>query len=458
MKKILAQINNDFYLILVAAAFVILIFSNLTFLTQGQNYLGYDFGFYHGMAKAIEASGNKLSADLQDKGSVEGVILIFKLFDLVGFDVSDIIPYLYLLFNFLIALVIYYLVSRDYSQSAAAVSVMFYALSLTQFEALGYMLWRQNLAILFLALILYFLPQKQIICLPIILFLAVLHLPTFFLALVVYLIYALLKKNYRALLASLLILPLIIIYLLNSASALDAFWSVVKAPEIDIHRLSQGSFLSLSQYLIYGLFFLVLGLGQVWKNCRQKKIDPATLLFIVLCLIVFLRLIFYRRFIAYLDFAAIILAGPYFIYLAKKFFPKFEKIVIILLLVFLSIINLNVILSHEPLISESDLASIKQIKNQTENDALVMTINSAYAPWLEGFADRPVISPGLLRDKWSYEQWQIFWDNQDESAILNQLNVYQKPLYIFLGEQDFFTLNQNCFKAINRNLYQYVCD
>jgi uncharacterized membrane protein len=93
-----------------------------------------------------------------------------------------------------------------------------------------------------------------------------------------------------------------------------------------------------------------------------------------------------------------------------------------------------------------------------------MSTSSTYSPWLLGYSERKTIAPGLFDyNKHSQEQWIVFWTTEDINQIQQFMNVYEKPLYIFIGQKqkDNLVNFPECFEVYynqgNNKIYKYVC-
>jgi uncharacterized membrane protein len=141
-------------------------------------------------------------------------------------------------------------------------------------------------------------------------------------------------------------------------------------------------------------------------------------------------------------------------------------IIIILLTGAISVLKLSS--DMRPLISEMQLESVKKIQNFTENNSLVMATTSSYSPWVIGYSNRTTIAPGLFDyDKWSKDDWIKFWSAGSAAEINPLMDVYDKPLYVFIGKHPSSSIinpqkfSDACFiKAFEDDggiLYKYDC-
>ncbi len=131
---------------------------------------------------------------------------------------------------------------------------------------------------------------------------------------------------------------------------------------------------------------------------------------------------------------------------------------LIVMLFSAGLVSLNEARNTKPLITESQLDLIKELQN-TEPDAYAMSWSSEYSPWILGYSERKTIAPGLFDyNKWNLEQWNQFWSTQDKEETIELMSVYDKPIYLFIGNRRF---NNSCFEVYkeidNNKILRYVC-
>jgi len=90
----------------------------------------------------------------------------------------------------------------------------------------------------------------------------------------------------------------------------------------------------------------------------------------------------------------------------------------------------------------------------------VITFSNKYSPWLYGYTDKKIIAPGMFEhNKWNYAEWQVFWYGRDREKIIELLNRYNTPLYLFLNEYDVYWLsnfsNKPIFKKVDNHWYLF---
>ena len=163
-----------------------------------------------------------------------------------------------------------------------------------------------------------------------------------------------------------------------------------------------------------------------------------------------------------LDIGLIITAAIGFSLLIQNY-KKVGIIITIILFLSAGILATKEAINAKPLINESELEAIQYLQN-TEIGSYVMSTSSIYSPWLIGYAYRKTIAPGLFdENKHNEQEWNVFWNTNSIEEMKQFLNVYNKPLYIFVGQQqpDFIKKHKECFTVYyekdNNKIYQYIC-
>jgi hypothetical protein len=409
------------------------------------------------MAKALQV-GEYFPVDIKQSGGIEGAIAFFKLLNLAGFSPKFIIYYWHIIINVLVGIALFLFVKEISDKKAAIISLILFTLSLTQYEAYWYFLYRNSLALFFMFLALWLIEKKSPLAFWPTLFLTIIHKSTPFIFLLVIVIYLIFKKEWRLLIFELLAILIGGLYVLNFKATKVFFNLLFNKFTNDTHMIKTGSFMEIGEYLKISWLYLIFAFWQTYKNLKSKKFTLPLILFLVTGFLIAIRFIFYKRLIIYFDLGAIILAAIALKNIIQKHLPEFQNQILIIGLIFFSFSNIYYIIDKPLLIPKEELKIIKSIQNYTSNNDYILNIDSTYAPWLEGWSNRKVISPGLLRDTWSFEEWQIFWANNDLEAQKKLLNRYSDPIYLFLGEKNpSFTPNPDCFTSLNKNLYEYTC-
>ncbi|HAT04111.1 MAG TPA: hypothetical protein DCS29_05100 [Candidatus Magasanikbacteria bacterium] len=199
-----------------------------------------------------------------------------------------------------------------------------------------------------------------------------------------------------------------------------------------------GQFIPLDFYIRSSFLYIIFaffGLLFYWRLYKTWA------LFLVINTVLFIfGFLFYRRFLIYFDISALFFAAVFlyhFLYDSKDSILLKWTAIFFFALMFLQC-GMHIV-RKQPLISPRELGAIQAIDTQVPTSSYLMTINSHYAPWVQGFTTRDVIAPGMFEhDVWTYEEWQTFWYTEDISKRRALLEKYgnAKALYIFLGDRD----------------------
>ena len=452
--------SNGFNLTFGLTALAIFILSRLVhFYFQGQAGFGYDLGLYLAQARQIiDHSGDFLTAIIADAGGLELTMANFKFLANLGVPINVIIYLFHFIINLAIILTLWISVRTEYGKRAGLIALALATVSLTQFEMYWQYLFRTELAILMMFAAFWLIKKKSWLAFIPILTMFFIHKSTPLIFLPVFLVILIVEKNKKWLwlFVGTAVISLLIIWQQKSWQiGLEAIFHVFKN---DDRAIREGNFLDLLAYLKLAWWYLIPALIQFYRQLKNKNWNWPMILFGLSAILVFSHFIFYKRLIIYLDLSALILAGVFIDKFLERYCPKIKKIILFFSLLILAIPVITYAGRHWSLISREEFSSIKQIQNQTEPSAYIMTINSFYAPWLEGWSGRLVISPGFLRDQWQKSDWQIFWENKNLPKQKELLAQYRKPLYLFIGREDNFYPSSICFKKITEKLFKYECE
>ena len=391
-----------------------------------------------------------------------GLYLSTNLLSLIGFSSNQILYGYYILLSLLLGLSIYVLVKRFFNTNAAICSLFIFALSLTQFQTY-WMMYYKNIAGLFLMLVaFYLLHRKSWLVIPVAGFLGGLHLPTFLifgLAMLVHFVFNQNKKYH--LISGIGILAVGFSLYFYNPQAIFQFLSF-NLQEL-VKTLGPGTgggtffdFGLYRQVITFYLPFAILGLIYLIK---KKKFNYLFFYFIFNFIIIYFNFFFHNRFIIHFDIIVIILAGAGVSFILGKFLSSLTgKATICILLIGAVYILGTVVLNKKPLISDEELAEIQSLSVLIEEDKYVMATDSYYSPWLYGYSERKTIAPGLFEhNKWNKEKWAAFWFSPDLELRYYLLDMYEKPIYIFVGDRqhqmDFS--DDPRFIKINKRIWRY---
>ena len=368
--------------------------------------------------------------------------------------INFILTYLLIGFELLLGFALYKTVKEYVNKNTAIIALLLFSVSFAQFRVFTFMYYKNILALSLLLFAFYFLKkQKRIPFILITSWLGSMHQPTFLLFGLSYAAYTFisykkdLKKN---VINGILILALT---LLSYAGVLKEtlFPQIKSAVGLEI---GAGTFIGILQYqslFLILLPFLFLG---VYHSFRNREINILFLWFIFNLIIVSFQLIFFNRYIIHLDLILIILAsiGLYLLFQKDKWVGTVSLAIILL---FSAYIVFSEAMVTEPLISKERLQMMESLQNVNGS---VMSTHKNDSPWLLGYSGKKAIAPGLWEfNKWSLEEWNIFWYSGNFTQVKPLLDRYEKPIYIvtrnFINQKVF----QNpCFQQLGK-IYRYDC-
>ncbi len=450
---------------LVAAIALVLFFRIIPYI-DNTIPLGYDPGIYK------YAIDNPLSQEEWMKEAFEpGFLLIASFLKYTGFSTYSILTSVLIFFEVVLGLMIYFVTKKFFNAQSGILAFLLYAVSLTQFKAFAFCYYKQVLGLILLLVSVYFLKMKEekaslshfILLMVSASFLGAVHRPTFLIFGLVFVVYVVKKlcvvKSFKdfglnALLGLLILVSVFLFYIGRIKEALLAFvFPVITG------NMGSGTFLNFTEYQMVSVIYLPFSLLGLFHLAKKKDFNLLFLWFLVNGAIVFLKLFFYNRYIVSLDVVMIIFAG-YGFYLLIRGNNKLGACITILLVVLASSLVFLEAMASKPMIAEEELDIIISLKNTTEAQAFLMSTDSYYSPWLQGYSGRRVIAPGLFDyDNWTRDEWGLFWNSTNVSELLGR---YEKPLYLFAGREQFFNfeiVNAACLSTflVRNNTFIYVC-
>lgn len=453
-------------IIIIFPIFIILFF-RLILYHDNNIPMGYDPGIYKFIMETYMQNLPDIPTENIESwirsGSPPGLFIITDLLYLIGLDSHSILTWFFIIFELFLGLAIYITASKFFGKSTGFFSLFIFSISIVQFKLFLYMYYKNVTALFVMLVALYLFRSGKI--LPFILtasFIGALHRPTFLIFGLIYIAFIIFSRKdlYNNVLNGAVILILsLTFYIPNMKEAIfENIEPLVNA------NIGAGTFISFFTYQFSSLSYLPLALLGFLVILKRRDFNLFFLWFLITGIIVYFRLVFFDRFIIHLDIAMIIFASIGIVELLKQ--NKRYGTVIIIILFFSSILMMNQnIIYEKPLISEKELNVIKQFNN-VENDAYVMSISSYYSPWILGYSGRSTIAPGLFgHNNWNYSEWNKFWGTDKKETAINMLDVYEKPLYIYIGEKSRINETKfsnecfdNFFQEDRIKIYKVVCD
>lgn len=438
--------------------------------------LGYDPGIYkYGIEKGLE---NKDKWILEG-GMEPGFLYLMQPFKLF-FSTDFILKYLFVFFCVLLGFSAYLVAKEYFNEKAALISLFVFAFSLVQFKTFWFLYYKNVIGMSTMLFSLYFLKkyekkQKKKDLMLFILFAGLtgaIHRPTFYIFGLSYFFYAFIspyenkKYNFKLLKKNIIfgVLILLIFFLFYIGDFFSAITSTLPwiARGFVEPGQSPGTFIDFKTYQYSILpYFAMAVLGLVFSLRRNIKILEIWAL-LNLVIIIF-QFFFFNRFIIMLDLVLILFASLGFFILSSK--KKIGTLLLIIIIFSSALLSFKEAKSSKPLVDETELEAIIFLSKTPEN-SFVMSTSSYYSTWIIGYSERKTIAPGLFDyNKHAEKQWINFWTTEDLNEIKKFLNVYKKPLYIFVGKKQKDNLAQflesNCFNIFyensNNKIYEYLC-
>ncbi len=461
------------YSLFALAIILIILFRTIPYLDNSIP-LGYDTGIYK---YGIESGLSNLDNWILQGGHEPLFLYLMEPIKLL-FSTQFILTGLLVGFCILLGLAIYLVIKEFFNKQTALISLLIYSVSSIQFLTFSYMYYRNIIGLSLALFSIYFLKKsennKKFIWLFIIFggLLGAIHRPTFYIFGLSYFFYALispyknkkydfdlLKKNVFYGIGILVIA--VLFYLGKFKQAILIMFAPVLEGFIQMGEAS-GTFINFFTYQYSTLTYLPFALFGFFALIRNKKFNMLFFWTLTTGLIVYFQFFFFNRFIIHLDIALIILASYGFSILIQNK-KKLGIIILGIMILSAGFVSLDMAKNTKPLITEQEFEVINYLQNTDEN-AFVMSTFSIYSPWLQGYSQRKVIAPGLFDyNKHNKEEWMDFWTTKNLNEIQGFMDVYEKPIYLFIGQKQKDNLEQfgECFEIYyeqeNNKIYKYIC-
>lgn len=452
-----------FIALLIGAAVFIVVSRLILFVRFGEAPLGYDTGFY---IKSIESTFQSLTGHRVIRSLIWVPLLwlgVPKLYILHG---------LYVLFQFLLAGSVYTLArSLAFSSLVAqrAVLLFLFAMSMPQFFGYWWMFYQMQLALALLVMTIALILRRSPLAILIAGFGIGIH-PATFLPLVMGIAFFAVFDMMRALMKwrpprkeTILILALgaiglfslrligfefFLVYL--RGPILDYGWFVSNYPP-ELHYL-RGLYIPLSLFKLANIYVLPFTLTGLLLFLMHKFRGAATaayqnivygrvVIFAFILLASFtlssLPFIYQNRFLMILDLAMMVFAAYALLYFFQALLSDRKgRMIVTLFLVGFLVYASYTIWGQQPQLYADERREIERIAQIAEPSAYAMSTESLYTPWVSGFSGRTTIDPGYLSaNRWNYEMWKEFWYGKSDARRHELLNMYDQPLYIFVGKR-----------------------
>ena len=438
--------KGDWILVLIAAA--TFVFSRLIFFAKGNliNF-GYDGGFYLYAISHLK-NFNLFSA----WGAYQNPV--FFLNKIFNFSPAGFLNFWYLLANAGTAAALY-LYLRRFGRSAGALGALLFAGSVAAVEAYSFYLWKNNIALPFLILALYFIDKKK--WLPAALSSMVIllsHRTTaiiygLFLAVYIVLSIPKTKKNWLILSASAFLAAAAVFFTPLYSFFINFARNFFSQPN---PGLTQGIFLTGQSYWSLSAAAIILVVPGILLSGKKAKDVSMVYLFALTFLWVVLKMPFYQRIFIFVDIAAVCFAA---IALAKLMsLGKQPKITASIVLLLFMAQGLFYAATKDPQISTKEIQEISQVSS-AQRKAFVLALSSRDAPWILAYSvNSGGAAPGLFDDRLTYEEWVDFYNGHNQKLYLTR---FPKPLLIYSRSINLAGEYRQCLNSLSENFSEYLC-
>ena len=454
-----------FFICLLLFSIMLLLLTRLIpFIRYGETPLGYDTGFYLRDFRGFH-----------DTTKVYGPFYLI-LMPLVNAGMSALatLNFVYILSQGLIAGSLYFFfrsLKIKNSFTFAVIAVFLFVVSITQFQAYWWMLAQQLLSMSLLILSIAFIFRNSLLFILTGAAGLMIHPPTFiilFFSMFIVFLFCLARSiiNRQAVDKKILFTAIvgtvacgIFIYI-----RFDYFYSIFQTYIIQYKGLATnalpyeipkllGSFIRTAAYQLnnYLLFpFALIGILHVrlWKAFFPKQNHLALLIYAALVGLLILTIfpfIYQQRFLIIFDILLLIFATPIILILMKHFTnDRTGKVIFMVFLIFFCVRLGFFVYNQKPQLTDAEFNEIKATVQKIAPHSIILTTNSLYAPWLSGFSQSYVISPGFNGDQWNLSEWIKFWNGHDDTLRYELLNELQRAyesyhfdaLYVFIGDRE----------------------
>ncbi|MDO8581270.1 MAG: hypothetical protein Q7S16_00135 [bacterium] len=429
------------------------------FVRFGMAPLGYDTGFY------LESIKETFSSLGYSKSAVRAYLWV----PFVWLRVPNvyILHGLYILFQFLTVGSVYILARSFHASSRivyGVVAVFLYAVSIPQFLAFWWMFYQMELAVALLLITIALMHRRSVLAVMTGAFGAAIHPPTFLpfgIALVLFLILQSVRSLFQrkkleketifilglGLAAFILVKrfggDFIAWYL--GGSVTEYGWFLTNFPE-HLKQMYTGLYINFEIFRLANIYLLPFsGIGVLlflFGKLRSKeptfvsRLLLALVLLVVLFIASYFPFIYHNRFLIILDLMLIIFAVyPFSIFILRLLKNTEGQVMLFLLLLGFVLFNGFMVWNQKPQVYPDELAEIRAIDVVASPSDYAMATESVYTPWVKAFSNRATIDPGFFpTNQWDYEMWKEFWKGESNDRRHELLQMYDRPIYIFVGK------------------------
>ena len=147
---------------------------------------------------------------------------------------------------------------------------------------------------------------------------------------------------------------------------------------------------------------------------------------------------FEERYIFELDLLLIPFAAFGFVNLVAGIKSKLSKLGIgVFVMLFFLFFFFYYLSSTAPALNKAEIAAINYLNSSSKASNIFVT-NTFYSPWVYGFTNKTILSPGMFESVMTFEEWQNFNSSDTDLKIkkLTELREKYGSYYIFTGSRD----------------------
>ncbi|MFH1560398.1 MAG: glycosyltransferase family 39 protein [Chloroflexota bacterium] len=433
--------------LLLAIAFALALALRMGMTARSDVLLGYDPGMYkYLMDTYIGALPDIAEADLPEwlrQTYPQGLPTLGVVLHLVpGLSPEELMRYLFPLLMASVVFPVYLLAREVFGSRAAVISALLYAVSYTQLSMFSLTYLKNGVALFLLPLALLALHRRSYPLFGLLLGgIAIYHRPTL-MVLVICLAFYILTTRQRGMIGGFLVA--LVVALPMFLFRIDVNWELIRGVlDVSAANLGQqettggGTFFDLETYRWVSLAYQPFAIVGAIHLVRRRLWTLPLLLLLVCAGMVLLQIAFFRRHIIPLDLAMVLLAGVGIerVFLSGQGRALLRGGVVAALVVGAAMPTLEQYRETAPLLTRGQMDAVQWLASETPANAAVV-VTSYDAPWALGWSGRRVIAPGLFQ--WNLHDnadWQAFLVAGDPQEVIQFLEPYGSPLYVYHSDQ-----------------------
>ena len=445
MKKALSKkLDRRLFWVLMIVLFAILLVSRtFPYVLYGPYGFGYDMGIY----KKWFDDTTTFSSIFESQISLLPSFLAY-LFHSLSVPVDYLLYHAHILFSALLGVPLYLLTKEYFGRAVGALAVGLFAISYVQVLASEFYLFKAVLGAIFLLFALFYYSRKSWLFYLFAFLVAVTQLSQLLVLGVAFFVVSFVdfKKHKKFILSGyvMFLLVALLLFLLVPGQVSAAF-EVLKGVFLGVVEVGRelhqsGLFIGIAQFFEHEFWLVLLALGGLIVSSKKKKgMEVLQISIVFLMAMVFWRVMFQNRFIVLMELLFIPFAAVFVVWVFRKLLNTGLKQIVsgVILVCVVAGLTFGFYKTTYPALMPQEIYAIEFI-NEQEDSKYVLVINSVYAPWFYGFSNKKVLSSGIFRSVFNFEEWNEYYNGSDERKVEMLLNISKKygKLYMFEGMQD----------------------